>query len=234
MIDKIRFTNLCEKNGITLDNTALDRFDLFARLLVEWNEKMNLTAITEPQEIEVKHFLDCLLVQKYFDFSSVKTAVDIGAGAGFPSIPLLICNEHIDFTLVDSLNKRLEFLDVVCGELGLNARLIHSRAEELGQDEDFRESFDLALARAVAPMNVLSEYCLPFVKSGGSFVALKGSNDDITPAQNAIRTLGGELVNNISYKLNNEDIRTLAIVKKISQTLTQYPRKPKKISTKPL
>ena len=234
MIDKIRFTDLCKKNGITLDNTALDRFDLFARLLVEWNKKMNLTAITEPQEIEVKHFLDCLLVQKYFDFSSVKTAVDIGAGAGFPSIPLLICNENVEFTLVDSLNKRLDFLSVVCKELGINANLIHSRAEELGQDEDFRESFDLALARAVAPMNVLSEYCLPFVKSGGSFVALKGSNDDITPAQNAIKTLGGELINNVSYKLNDGDLRTLAIVKKISQTPTQYPRKPKKISTKPL
>ena len=234
MIDKIRFTDLCEKNGITIDNTALDRFDLFARLLVEWNKKMNLTAITEPQEIEIKHFLDCLLVQKYFDFSSVKTAVDIGAGAGFPSIPLLICNEHIDFTLVDSLNKRLEFLDVVCGELGLNARLIHSRAEELGQNEEFRESFDLALARAVAPMNVLSEYCLPFVKQGGSFVALKGSNDDVSLAQNAIGTLGGELISNVSYKLNGEDMRTLAMVKKISQTPTQYPRKPKKISTKPL
>lgn len=234
MIDKKRFTDLCEKNGITLDNTALDRFDLFARLLVEWNKKMNLTAITEPQEIEVKHFLDCLLVQKYFDFSSVKTAVDIGAGAGFPSIPLLICNENVEFTLVDSLNKRLDFLSVVCKELGINANLIHSRAEELGQNEDFRESFDLALARAVAPMNVLSEYCLPFVKSGGSFVALKGSNDDITPAQNAIQTLGGELVNNVSYKLNDGDLRTLAIVKKISQTPTQYPRKPKKISTKPL
>ena len=234
MIDKKRFTDLCENNGITIDEVALDRFDLFARLLVEWNKKMNLTAITEPQEIEVKHFLDCLLVQKYFDFSSVKTAVDIGAGAGFPSIPLLICNEHIDFTLVDSLNKRLEFLSVVCRELGINANLVHSRAEELGQDEDFRESFDLALARAVAPMNVLSEYCLPFVKSGGSFVALMGSNDDITPAQNAIHTLGGELVNNVSYKLNDGDLRTLAIVKKISQTPTQYPRKPKKISTKPL
>ena len=234
MIDKIRFTDLCIRNGITLDNTALDRFDLFASLLVEWNKKMNLTAITEPQEIEVKHFLDCLLVQEYFDFSSVKTAVDIGAGAGFPSIPLLICNENVEFTLVDSLNKRLDFLSVVCKELGINANLIHSRAEELGQDEDFRESFDLALARAVAPMNVLSEYCLPFVKSGGSFVALKGSNDDITPAQNAIKTLGGELVNNVSYKLNDGDLRTLAIVKKISQTPTQYPRKPKKISTKPL
>lgn len=234
MIDKIRFTALCEKNGILLDSTAVDRFDLFASLLVEWNKKMNLTAITEPQEIEVKHFLDCLMVQNYFDLSQTKTAVDIGAGAGFPSIPLLICNEHIEFTLVDSLNKRLEFLDVVCGELGLNARLIHSRAEELGQDENFRECFDLAVARAVAPMNVLSEYCLPFVKQGGSFVALKGSNDDISPAQNAIETLGGELVDTVSYKLNGEDVRTLAIVKKLSQTPTQYPRKPKKISTKPL
>lgn len=234
MIDKNRFTALCEKNEITLDEAAIERFDAFASLLVEWNEKMNLTAITEPQEIEIKHFLDCLLVQKYFDFSTVKTAVDIGAGAGFPSIPLLICNENVEFTLVDSLNKRLEFLEVVCKELGINANLVHSRAEVLGQNKDYRESFDLALARAVAPMKVLSEYCLPFVKPGGSFVALKGSNDDVSPAQSSIQTLGGELINTVSYKLNNEDIRTLAIVKKISQTPTQYPRKPKKISTKPL
>lgn len=234
MIDKNRFTALCEKNEITLDEAAIERFDAFASLLVEWNEKMNLTAITEPQEIEIKHFLDCLLVQKYFDFSTVKTAVDIGAGAGFPSIPLLICNENVEFTLVDSLNKRLEFLEVVCKELGINANLVHSRAEDLGQNKDYRESFDLALARAVAPMNVLSEYCLPFVKPGGSFVALKGSNDDVSPAQSSIQTLGGELIDTVSYKLNNEDIRTLAIVKKISQTPTQYPRKPKKISTKPL
>lgn len=234
MIDKNRFTALCEKNEITLDEAAIERFDAFASLLVEWNKKMNLTAITEPREIEIKHFLDCLLVQKYFDFSTVKTAVDIGAGAGFPSIPLLICNENVEFTLVDSLNKRLDFLSVVCKELGINANLVHSRAEELGQNKDYRESFDLALARAVAPMNVLSEYCLPFVKPGGSFVALKGSNDDVSPAQSSIQTLGGELIDTVSYKLNNEDIRTLAIVKKISQTPTQYPRKPKKISTKPL
>lgn len=234
MIDKNRFTALCEKNELTLDEAAVERFDAFASLLVEWNEKMNLTAITEPREIEIKHFLDCLLVQKYFDFSTVKTAVDIGAGAGFPSIPLLICNENVEFTLVDSLNKRLEFLEVVCRQLGINANLVHSRAEELGQNKDYRESFDLALARAVAPMNVLSEYCLPFVKPGGSFVALKGSNDDVSPAQSSIQTLGGELIDTVSYKLNNEDIRTLAIVKKISQTPTQYPRKPKKISTKPL
>lgn len=234
MIDKNRFTALCEKNELTLDEAAIERFDAFASLLVEWNKKMNLTAITEPREIEIKHFLDCLLVQKYFDFSTVKTAVDIGAGAGFPSIPLLICNENVEFTLVDSLNKRLEFLSVVCKELGINANLVHSRAEELGQNKDYRGSFDLALARAVAPMNVLSEYCLPFVKPGGSFVALKGSNDDVSPAQSSIQTLGGELIDTVSYKLNNEDIRTLAIVKKISQTPTQYPRKPKKISTKPL
>lgn len=234
MIDKNRFTALCEKNELTLDEAAIERFDAFASLLVEWNKKMNLTAITEPREIEIKHFLDCLLVQKYFDFSTVKTAVDIGAGAGFPSIPLLICNENVEFTLVDSLNKRLEFLDVVCRELGINANLVHSRAEELGQNKDYRESFDLALARAVAPMNVLSEYCLPFVKPGGSFVALKGSNDDVSPAQSSIQTLGGELIDTVSYKLNNEDMRTLAIIKKISQTPTQYPRKPKKISTKPL
>ena len=234
MIDRIRFKALCENNEIELDELAIERFDTYAQLLVEWNKKMNLTAIIEPEEIEIKHFLDCLMLSRYFDISSVESAIDVGAGAGFPSMPLMILKPDINFTLVDSLNKRLEFLDVVCGELGLQAELVHSRAEDLGQNTEYREKYDMATARAVASMNVLAEYCLPFVKQGGSFVALKGSNDDVSPAENSIKTLGGELVENVSYKLNGGDERSLAVVKKISQTPTQYPRKSKKISTKPL
>ena len=234
MIDKLRFSNLCEQNGILLDEVMLDRFDTYAKLLVEWNEKMNLTAITEPREIEIKHFLDCLMLAKYYDLQNVSTAIDVGAGAGFPSMPILIYKPEIEFTLLDSLNKRLTFLSVVNNELGLNAKLIHSRAEVSGQEENYREKFDLATARAVAPMNVLSEYCIPFVKEDGAFVALKGSNDDVSEAKNAIEVLGGQLESNISYELNGTEPRTIAVVRKISQTPTQYPRKSKKISTKPL
>lgn len=234
MIDKVRFSNLCEQNGILLDDVMLERFDIYARLLVEWNEKMNLTAITEPKEIELKHFLDSLMLIKYYDLQNVSKAIDVGAGAGFPSMPILIYKPEIQFTLLDSLNKRLTFLSTVNSELGLDAKLVHSRAEVSGQEENYREKFDLATARAVAPMNVLSEYCIPFVKEGGAFVALKGSNDDVSEASNAIEVLGGRLESNISYELGGTEPRTIAVVRKISQTPTQYPRKSKKISTKPL
>ncbi|WP_297030213.1 16S rRNA (guanine(527)-N(7))-methyltransferase RsmG [uncultured Eubacterium sp.] len=234
MIDKVRFSNLCEQNGIFLDEVMLERFDIYARLLVEWNEKMNLTAITEPREIELKHFLDSLMLIKYYDLQNVSNAIDVGAGAGFPSMPILIYKPEIEFTLLDSLNKRLTFLSVVNNELGLDAKLVHSRAEVSGQEENYREKFDLAIARAVAPMNVLSEYCIPFVKEGGAFVALKGSNDDVSEAGTAIEVLGGKLESNISYELGGTEPRTIAVVRKISQTPTQYPRKSKKISTKPL
>ena len=215
MIDKNRLCSIAKENGIILDDTALDRFDTYAELLVEWNGKMNLTAITEPEEIEVKHFLDCLMLPKYFDLDNVQTVIDVGAGAGFPSVPLLIYKPDLCLTMMD-------------------AQLIHERAEAAGQDENYREKFDLATARAVAPMNVLAEYCLPFVKVGGYFVALKGSNDDTEEAKNAIATLGGEIVDNISYKLNGTEPRSIVVIKKISQTPTQFPRKSKKISTKPL
>lgn len=234
MIDKVRFSNLCEQNGIFLDEVMLERFDIYARLLVEWNEKMNLTAITEPREIELKHFLDSLMLIKYYDLQNVSNAIDVGAGAGFPSMPILIYKPEIEFTLLDSLNKRLTFLSAVNSELGLDAKLVHSRAEVSGQEENYREKFDLAMARAVAPMNVLSEYCIPFVKEGGAFVALKGSNDDVSEACNAIEVLGGRLESNISYELGGTEARTIAVIRKISQTPTQYPRKSKKISTKPL
>ena len=234
MIDKERLHTLAMQNGIELDQTALDRFDTFAELLVEWNGKMNLTAITEPEEIEVKHFLDCLMLPKYFDLSNTKTVIDVGAGAGFPSVPLLIYNPDLCLTMMDAINKRLTFLDTAVHAIGLEANLVHARAEDSGQDKNYREMFDLATARAVAPMNVLAEYCLPFVKVGGYFVALKGSNDDTEQAKEAIATLGGEVVSNVSYKLNGTEPRSIVVVKKISQTPTQFPRKAKKISAKPL
>ncbi|WP_294800657.1 16S rRNA (guanine(527)-N(7))-methyltransferase RsmG [uncultured Eubacterium sp.] len=234
MIDKNRLCSLAKENGIILDDTALDRFDTYAELLVEWNGKMNLTAITEPEEIEVKHFLDCLMLPKYFNLDNIQTVIDVGAGAGFPSVPLLIYKPDLCLTMMDAINKRLTFLDTAVHALGLEAQLIHERAEAAGQDENYREKFDLATARAVAPMNVLAEYCLPFVKVGGYFVALKGSNDDTEEAKNAIATLGGEIVDNISYKLNGTEPRSIVVIKKISQTPTQFPRKSKKISTKPL
>lgn len=234
MIDKNRLCSLAKENGIILDDTALDRFDTYAELLVEWNGKMNLTAITEPEEIEVKHFLDCLMLPKYFNLDNIQSVIDVGAGAGFPSVPLLIYKPDLCLTMMDAINKRLTFLDTAVHALGLEAQLIHERAEAAGQDENYREKFDLATARAVAPMNVLAEYCLPFVKVGGYFVALKGSNDDTEEAKNAIATLGGEIVDNISYKLNGTEPRSIVVIKKISQTPTQFPRKSKKISTKPL
>ena len=234
MIDKERLRSLALQSGIELDQTALDRFDTYAELLVEWNGKMNLTAITEPEEIEVKHFLDCLMLPKYFDLGNTKTIIDVGAGAGFPSVPLLIYNPDLCLTMMDAINKRLTFLDTAIHAIGLEANLVHARAEDSGQDKNYREMFDLATARAVAPMNVLAEYCLPFVKVGGYFVALKGSNDDTEQAKEAITTLGGEVVSNVSYKLNGTEPRSIVVVKKISQTPTQFPRKAKKISAKPL
>lgn len=234
MIDKNRLCSLAKENGIILDGTALDRFDKYAELLVEWNGKMNLTAITEPEEIEVKHFLDCLMLPKYFNLDYIQTVIDVGAGAGFPSMPLLIYKPDLCLTMMDAINKRLTFLDTAIHAIGLEAQLIHERAEVAGQDENYREMFDLATARAVASMNVLAEYCLPFVKVGGYFVALKGSNDDTEEAKNAIATIGGEVVDNISYKLNGTEPRSIVVIKKISQTPTQFPRKSKKISTKPL
>lgn len=217
-----------------LTDEQLEQFDIYARLLTEWNEKMNLTAITEPDEIVIKHFVDSLALLQYAVIRKNAKVIDVGCGAGFPSLPLLIARPDIELTMMDALNKRLTFIEAVLTETGLNAELVHSRAEELGKDKAYREQFDIATARAVAPMNVLCEYCLPFVKVGGEFVALKGSNDDVSGAENAIITLGGELSNSVSYKLPNGDSRSIATVKKISQTSTSYPRNNKKISTKPL
>ncbi len=211
-----------------------EQFDIYADTLVQWNEKMNLTGITEPDEIVIKHFVDSLMLLDYCDIPQGASVIDVGTGAGFPGIPLLIARNDIKLTLMDSLQKRLIFLDEVLRQTGLSAETVHARAEELGNDKAYREEFDFATARAVAPLNSLCEYCLPFVKVGGYFAALKGSNDEITDADNAISELGGKLVSNTAYKLPNNDGRSIVIIKKISQTPTRYPRRSKKIQNSPL
>ena len=234
MINKELLQRYSAKFGVELDEKALNNFDNYAQLLVETNKVMNLTAITEPDEIVIKHFIDSLATLKYVDIPEGASMIDVGTGAGFPGVPLLIARNDIKLTLLDSLNKRIGFLESVVDSCNLSAEFVHSRAEDAGREECFRETFDFATARAVAPLNILAEYCLPFVKVGGCFVALKGSEDETEDSKNAITLLGGGIEQNVSYKLPNGNPRTIVIIKKISQTPTKYPRKPKKIASSPL
>lgn len=224
------------KIGVKLDEYGTDRFDQYADRLISWNKHINLTAITEPDEIVIKHFVDSLTIMKYIKFSDRQTLVDVGCGAGFPGLPLLIANPKLDVTFVDSIKKKLYFIRETLNNTGLIARTKNERAEVLGKDDEYREKFDYATARAVAPLNQLCEYCMPLVKVGGLFIALKGSSgtEELRKAENAIKTLGGEVLKVDEFELCNNDKRTVIIIRKISQTPTKYPRKTKKIDTKPL
>ncbi len=235
VIDKVRLSELFESLNINLTQTQSEQFEKYARLLVEWNQKINLTAITEPAEIEEKHFLDSCLPFADVDIPQNASVADIGTGAGFPGIPLKILRPDIKLTLVDSLQKRINFLETVCAQIGVQATAIHGRAEELGKS-DMRESFDIATARAVARLSVLCEYCLPFVKVGGVFVALKGRDcaEEIRLAYTAIKTMGGEIVKTMEYNLPSGDGRTAVIIKKIKPTPPAYPRTKAKMEKKPL
>lgn len=236
MIDRNRLIDVFSKFGVTLNEIQAERFDKYAQLLVEWNEKINLTAITEAEEIIVKHFADSVMPFSMLDLPDNCSVIDVGTGAGFPSCPLKICRDDIKITLLDSLNKRIHFLEEVSNILELNAACIHGRAEECGQKPSMREKFDIATARAVAGLPELCEYCLPFVKKGGMFVALKGSSgrEELSKADNAIKLLGGEIKNCKEYSLDNGDTRTLIVIKKISQTPTKYPRNHGAMTKKPL
>ena len=204
--------------------------------LVEYNEKVNLTAITEPHEAAVKHFADSAAVLRYADLPQNASVIDVGTGAGFPSLPMKLLRRDLQVTLLDSLQKRLVFLQELCSRLCLEARTLHHRAEDAGQLPALREQFDVATARAVAALPVLAEYCLPFVKAGGVFIALKGAGarEELYGAQKAIRALGGELIDAQFFTIGDGWERCVAVIKKISQTPTKYPRPAAKIKKSPL
>lgn len=222
---------------IKLTETQLSQLEKYYELLVEWNEKINLTAITDPQGVAVKHFADSLTFFNYIDVPLNSSIIDVGTGAGFPGIVLKIARPDIKLTLLDSLKKRLTFLENVLSELGLEAELIHSRAEDGAQDIDLREGFDFSVSRAVAQLNVLSEYCLPYVRLSGSFVALKGpdADNEIANAKRAMQCLGGKLKATHKFSLNLDGgERTIVVIEKNSPTPDKYPRNSGKIKSSPL
>ena len=214
----------------------LEQFFEYMKLLIEWNEKMNLTAIIEPNEIILKHFIDSITILKEIEDNS--KIVDVGTGAGFPGVPLSIMNPTLKITLVDSLNKRLIFLQEVVKELKLeNIEIIHARAEELGQSKKYRESFDIATSRAVANLATLSEYLLPLVKINGKVISMKASNakEEIDGAKKAINVLGGKIEKIDEFKLPQTDIgRTIIVIKKEKTTPSRYPRKAGMPSKEPI
>ncbi|MBN8194551.1 16S rRNA (guanine(527)-N(7))-methyltransferase RsmG [Bacillus sp. NTK074B] len=224
------FQSMLEEKGISLSSGQLHQFERYYELLVEWNEKMNLTAITEKEDVYLKHFYDSVSAAFYVDFTEVQSLCDVGAGAGFPSIPLKICFPHLHISIVDSLNKRITFLNHLSDELGLeNTNFYHDRAETFGKDKAHREKYDMVTARAVARMSVLSELCLPLVKKGGSFVAMKASNvnEELSNAKKAIGTLGGQTDKMYSFLLPEEESeRNIVKINKLKETPNKYPRKP--------
>lgn len=223
MIDKQLLLDSCHDFEINLPESAPDKLDTYAQLLVEWNEKMNLTAITEPREIVLKHFVDSLLLLKAVELPEGASLIDVGTGAGFPS-------------MLDSLQKRLTFLKEVNDQLGLDCTFIHSRAEDGGKQKTLREKFDFATARAVANLRDLAEYCLPYVKVGGYFVSLKGPDieEEIKESKNAIATMGGKVEKVLQFTLPDESGRSIVLIKKISQTPPQFPRTAAKMAKKPI
>ena len=224
-----QFIEALRAKGIELSPTQIAQFRKYFELLVEWNEKMNLTAITEEKEVYLKHFYDSISAAFYYDFTKVTTVCDVGAGAGFPSLPIKICYPHLEVTIVDSLNKRITFLNHLSEELGFqNTNFVHARAEEFGQNKKYRETFDVVTARAVARLSVLSELCVPLVKQGGQFVALKAAagQEELKDATQAIKLLGTTLVDSHEFTLPIEESeRTLYVFDKVKNTPKKYPRK---------
>ena len=236
MISKKLLYATAQMYDIELDTIALDRFDKYSELLVRWNKKFNLTAITEPDEIVIKHFIDSIICLTTINVSREAKLVDIGTGAGFPSIPILIARPDLRCTLLDSNNKKVSFLNAVITELDLDAEIKHIRAEDLGKDKNYREQYDISTARAVTHLRELSEYCIPFLKVGGIFIAMKGLSikQELADSKQAIKVLGGIVKDEKVVKLPNDNTRNLVIIEKISQTPTVYPRPSAKIAKNPI
>lgn len=231
-----RLQELAQAVGISLSGAQLGKFQRYLELLLVWNEKVNLTAITEPQEVVIKHFLDSLLLLNTVSLKQGAKVIDVGTGAGFPGIPLKIARPDLDLTLLDSLNKRLVFLQELLKELELSAETVHCRAEEGGRKKELRGKFDFVTARAVAPLNLLCEYCLPFLKVGGIFAAMKGPNcsEEIEAAKKAIGILGAEIKEKKELNLPDGSGRTIIVLKKCKETSDRYPRISAKIAKNPL
>jgi len=227
-----------ENHKINISPEIVKKLERYMELLLSWNEKVNLTAITDHRQIWIKHFLDSLIVMKFEELGG-KKIIDIGTGAGFPGLALKIADSELDITLLDSLAKRLDFLEEVIGELELdktNIRTYHARAEDGAKDPALREQFDIAVSRAVAGMNVLCEYSLPYVKVGGLFIAYKSREyaEELEEAKAAIKTLGAEIDRVEEFELDYDNPRTLIFIRKLSQTPSNYPRKPHIIAKRPI
>ncbi|MFS0784091.1 16S rRNA (guanine(527)-N(7))-methyltransferase RsmG [Bacillus sp. 1P06AnD] len=225
-----QFVAMLKEKGIMLSPWQIEQFQLYFSTLVEWNEKMNLTAITDQEEVYLKHFYDSISAAFFVDFKTVKHVCDVGAGAGFPSIPLKICFPHLAVSIVDSLNKRITFLEHLANVLKLDdVSFYHDRAETFGQNASHREQFDLVTARAVARLSVLSELCMPLVSTGGKFLAMKAASaqDELADSKKAISVLGGEIesIDTMLLPIENSE-RSFIAIKKIKKTPKKYPRKP--------
>lgn len=239
-MDKIEFKKVFKKYSKKLDmeinDNQIDKFYKYMEILLEWNQKINLTAITDYEEIILKHFIDSLTIAKYIDKNSY--LVDVGTGAGFPGIPLKIVREDIRIVLLDSLNKRIQFLNEVINQLDLkNIEAVHSRVEEFGRNKKYREKFDIVTSRAVANLSTLSEYMIPLVKVNGKCICMKGKDveQELQDAKNAINILGGKIVEKLEFQLLDNDInRSIIFISKCKNTPAKYPRKPGTPSKEPI
>ncbi len=224
-----QFSELLAQHNLAVTAEQLSQFDMYYRLLIEWNERMNLTGITDRDQVYLKHFYDSITLSFYVPMPSVHTLIDVGSGAGFPSIPLKIMFPHIQLTIIDSLNKRIQFLQHLGGQLKLtDASFVHSRAEDAARLPEYRDRFDLATARAVARLNVLNELCLPFVRSGGQFVAMKGADiaEELSEANASFRQLNARFIEQHTFMLPVEQSnRHLVVAQKLGATPKKFPRK---------
>lgn len=218
-----------EDLGLKCSYETIDKFSKYREILVEWNQKMNLTGIEEEKEVYIKHFLDSVAAVKKGYIKDGMSIIDVGTGAGFPGLPLRICLENSKVTLLDSLNKRINFLSEVCTNINIDdIELIHGRAEDFGKDEKYREQYDIATARAVAGLPILMEFCVPFIKVGGYFVCLKGPNADteLEESRKAMEVLGLEFVEKIDVELPEIELKhNIVVFKKVNSTPAKYPRK---------
>ncbi len=227
----------CFNADIDISQEKINMFSVYMDFLIDYNKHTNLTSIVNPEDIVIKHFLDSVIINKFIKINKIKSIIDIGTGAGFPGLPIKICFPDINLTLLDSLNKRVVFLKKLCEKLSIEADVIHSRAEDLAKNPLYREKFDLVLSRAVATLNILSEYCIPYVKKGGLFVAYKGSNvkEELLKCTDCFKVLSSKIFNIEEFCLPEiGDTRSFVIIEKINNCSIKYPRPTSQIIKKPL